>query len=375
MPNRHIILSLLIVIYLYRYDTAVYTLPDKAFSKDWNANYNSVCKDVDHDRYTKLKKLKWYVAINLHNSEDVIPFLTINIQKLIEFNPNLFLSIYESGSSDKTKPMLKKLKESLNIRHEIVLGNEYLTGDMNRIDFLVDKRNKALKFISKDYDSILFINDIFFCINDILELEYQRILNSAGIVGGMDYEFDENNDEFVFHDTWVAIDMNGYHLNKDLSQPMSSFMSKMSWLNQVPLQVLCVFNGMVAIDIEPFLNGLEFRRGTNDPNTIVAGECSTSECTSLCIDFIKLGYNHVLVPRVKVAYSFNVFKSMKVDNSVFKKYYPPNLPFKPQEDQPVSWSSYPSSFHCHPYFTKDHGWHPHPYAEYWESMPKIKEKE
>eukprot|EP00835_Amoeboradix_gromovi_P004453 NODE_347_length_10448_cov_0.163687.p7 type:complete len:171 gc:universal NODE_347_length_10448_cov_0.163687:8543-8031(-) len=144
---------------------------------------------------------------------------------------------------------------------------------------------------------------------------------------------------------------------------------KIAWYKQEPMQVICAWNGMVSLDIEPFLNGLKFRRGSNEPGMRTPGECSTSECTTLCLDLYKLGYNILLVPQVKVAYQFSVFKSMRIDESRFRKMYPEKMPDDEQTDMKIKWRAYPSSFRCEPYFSKDHGWHPHMYAEYWEDMP------
>jgi hypothetical protein len=47
--------------------------------------------------------------------------------------------------------------------------------------------------------------------------------------------------------------------------------------------VQCCWNGMAALNAEPFKRGLRFRAQ-------IKGECRASECSLLCDDFQKLGY-------------------------------------------------------------------------------------
>ena len=367
MRNIYKFLGLAVVIYLYTYNRNIFEEPTlENYTTDWSERFSQICNPI-LPRYTHLKTKKWYIAMNLHNNDDVFHFLRLNLIELHKFNPNSFLSIYESGSMDNTKANLELLKTELEMKHKIVMGDEILTNDLNRIDFLVKVRNKALKFLTSDFDSILFINDVFFCPNDILELEFQRDVQQAGIAGGMDYDLTAEHNKLHFHDYWVAMDINGYQLNREVYQnPMRSIYNKFRWNKQLPMQVLSVWNGMVSLDATPFLNGLQFRRYTGDKQ---AGECSTSECTTLSLDLFKLGYRAILVPRVKVAYTFLAFKFMKVDNSYFKHLYPPNTQFVVNENLVIPWKPYGSSFFCIPYSNKQTGWHPDEFAEYWESLP------
>eukprot|EP00834_Sanchytrium_tribonematis_P005005 NODE_277_length_10928_cov_0.583987.p3 type:complete len:376 gc:universal NODE_277_length_10928_cov_0.583987:2207-1080(-) len=369
----HIYLSLfLIFLYLLSYDKS-YHIPNISINTPINhsniqSNYDLVCQPIYMDRYAYLQQYKWYIAINLHNNQEILPYLIINLNHLIAFNPNIFISIYESGSTDNTKSMLDDYKKELKSRqipHEIQMGNESLTFEMNRIDYLVDKRNKAIQYITNQ-DAILFLNDVMFCLNDLLELEHQRILNQAGLVSGMDYDY---KNEYLFHDTWVAMDLNGYHLTSSMFQPMASFTNQIKWIRQVPMQVMSTWNGMVAMDAIPFRNGLKFRRGKNRPFAVKqSGECSTAEPTTLCLDLIKLSYDIMIIPRVKVAYLYSVYKSMKIENSIFNKQYP-QLPFHKLENTSINMQILSNTFECMPYYHT--GWHPEPYAEYWEKLEDI----
>lgn len=71
------------------------------------------------------------------------------------------------------------------------------------------------------------------------------------------------------------------------------------------LQAYCCWNGMVKLRAEPFRQGLRFR-------THFPGECSASECSLLCDDYHRLGYNKVLIdPSIKLTYSLGLMRRAK----------------------------------------------------------------
>ena len=130
----------------------------------------------------------------------------------------------------------------------------------------------------------------------------------------------------------------------------------------------CVWNGMVAMSIEPFEAGIRFRRGNNvRPNIKQHGECAGSECSTLCLDFLKHGFSKIMmVPRVKVAYEHHVFNSLKINDNEFTRKFPINSPRHPDEDKPLQFIDPPKRFECLPYFDGQRGRDPsvgHAYME------------
>eukprot|EP00835_Amoeboradix_gromovi_P002534 NODE_146_length_17563_cov_0.253321.p4 type:complete len:345 gc:universal NODE_146_length_17563_cov_0.253321:13755-14789(+) len=277
-----------------------------------------------HKRYRSIAKRKLFLALNVHNNEEILPQMLGNIIELISYvSPkNIFLSIFESGSSDQTKDIMDKfikMIEPMDIDFEIISSPIERTSQMNRIEYLVYIRNLALEPLFKqievlesnsqfadphiDYDAVVFLNDVYYCINDLIELLYQQALNDAHIVTGMDYDAPGNGLP-RFYDTWVAHTTSGKavnksHMDRDISDDSETNDRIMKGL---PVQMGCLWNGMAVMSIKPFKRGIRFRRGNNiAPNLKAPGECAGSECSTLCLDFLKFGFSKILmVPRVKV---------------------------------------------------------------------------
>eukprot|EP00835_Amoeboradix_gromovi_P003231 NODE_205_length_14851_cov_0.317584.p4 type:complete len:420 gc:universal NODE_205_length_14851_cov_0.317584:8953-7694(-) len=353
-------------------------VPNKSSFTQEPLESQDFCKSILADRYIKLRDRKYYIAVNLHNNENVLPHLMTSINEFVRFvgPKNVFLSVFESGSLDNTTSILSKYVPFLESKHRIEtspINNILNNTDRNhRIDYLVYIRNKAMNPLYRSvakikhyaghyedhlsYDSVLFINDIYFCANDLLELEFQRVLNKASISGGMDYVKGMGNN-LIFYDSWVALDINGLQFKyAKLDNIYRDVPSRRRGLQQLPLQVSCAWNGMVSLSAKPFLNGYIFRRGSNrnalfkDP-----GECASSECQTLCLDFIKLGYPRVLmVPRVKVAYTYSNYLSLK-SSGIFYDKYPPDGPFKKMENETTPMVNYQLNFNCQPLYDKHRG--------------------
>ena len=117
---------------------------------------------------------------------------------------NVFISVYENGSNDQTKALLRlfdALGRSIGLR--IVIRTSLRTrGAFNhRIEYLAEVRNAALAPLwelreteGEVFDSIIFMNDVLPCIDDVLELVWQSRRQNAGITCGSDY---------IFHDEVV----------------------------------------------------------------------------------------------------------------------------------------------------------------------------
>ena len=250
------------------------------------------------------------ISANLHNNEEILSNWLYQLSLFINhIGPNrISISIHESASTDNTKHLLKQASDlftSLNVQHHISTSPEHKTDEMHRIDFLATQRNKALfPLLNNQHTHVLFLNDVLYCHSDLLELLLQSLLNKADITTGMDYDT-----PFIspsFYDVWVARDVLGLPLTKN---PFDYVTNHTKTLNNIqeglPAQVMCTWNGAALLKADPFLkNGIQFRRGNNRNQSFTEpGECSASEITSLCLDFIKHGYHDFLmIPRVKVGY-------------------------------------------------------------------------
>eukprot|EP00834_Sanchytrium_tribonematis_P005999 NODE_406_length_7988_cov_0.615794.p3 type:complete len:340 gc:universal NODE_406_length_7988_cov_0.615794:1397-378(-) len=278
-------------------------------------------------RYSFVRTKKYFIAINLHDNQEILPQMLGNILELMTvIRPsNLFLSIFESGSNDMTKGILLKFFElikPLNVQFEIFTSPLSRKRSMNRIEYLAYVRNLALEPLFKEmevaesnakffdhpnnYNAVIFLNDVYFCVNDVLELLYQQALNDASMVSGMDY--DAPNGLPHFYDVWVAHLTSGRNARKEFLDQISDDTESNERLSKMlPVQMSCVWNGISVMHIGAFQKGIRFRRGNNvRPKMNQPGECAGSECMSLCLDFIRNGFSKIMmVPRVKVAFIYD----------------------------------------------------------------------
>ncbi|POW14006.1 hypothetical protein PSTT_03363 [Puccinia striiformis] len=209
---------------------------------------------------------KYFFAINLYNSFDVIPDLfstMFKVSAILGFQ-NVFVSVYENGSSDQTKALLRLfdgLSRSVGIRVVIRTSLRTRGAFHHRIEYLAEVRNAALAPLQelRDsegelFDTVIFMNDVLPCQDDLLELIWQSRRQNAGITCGADYIFHEEIAQPVFYD-------------------MRFRMAKLS-----------------------------------------EGECSASECSLICNDYWNAGYGRiVMVPRVKLAYDNRVWQIIHPD--------------------------------------------------------------
>ncbi|EPS96361.1 hypothetical protein FOMPIDRAFT_141386 [Fomitopsis schrenkii] len=261
---------------------------------------------------------KYFFAINLYNSFDIIPdlFATLFRVAAILGYHNVYVSIYENGSTDQTKALLRvfdSLCRSVGLRVTIRTSMRTRGAFNHRIEYLAEVRNAAfvplheLRDAENEYfDSIIFMNDVLPCLDDLLELIWQSRRNNAGITCAADYMYHEELGHPVFYDNWVARDINGTALeNAPFEAIFHHGASQDRFQRHLPIQVQSCWNGIAVLDPAPFYSPphVRFRMAR-----IVDGECSASECSLICNDYWEAGYGRILmVPRVKLAYDSRVY--------------------------------------------------------------------
>ena len=147
---------------------------------------------------------KYFFAINLYNSFDVIPdlFSTLfKVSSILGFQ-NVYVSIYENGSNDQTKALLRifdALCQSAGLRVKIRTSMRTRGNFNHRIEYLAEVRNAAFVPLhelrdahGELFDTIVFMNDILPCVDDLLELIWQSRLNNAGITCAADYMYHDD---------------------------------------------------------------------------------------------------------------------------------------------------------------------------------------
>ncbi|OLY81346.1 Alpha-1,3-mannosyltransferase CMT1 [Smittium mucronatum] len=258
------------------------------------------------------KNLKFFFSMNLFNNEETIPYLILELMQLFKFlgSENIFLSIYENGSVDKTKDLLHEFSAYLkkfDIKHRIVTEKQSRPKNSHRIEYLAKVRNRALEPLEEEkikgriYDKIIFMNDIYFCRNDILELIYQSDFQGSDFTCPLDFHTISGEEPLIkFRDGWVARDIEGYGFVKELNSLSYHPESKLRNEQRLPFQVQCSWNGVAVLNPKPFYDKkpLRFRRSNLDIR-----ECSASECSLLCNDFWDRGYRRIIVvPEILVSY-------------------------------------------------------------------------
>ena len=127
----------------------------------------------------------------------------LKVSSILGFQ-NVFVSVYENGSTDQTKALLRifdALCRSVGLRVVIRTSLRTRGAFHHRIEYLAEVRNAALAPLQEMrdsantvFDSIIFMNDVLPCVDDLLELIWQSRRQNAGITCGSDYIF---HDEIV----------------------------------------------------------------------------------------------------------------------------------------------------------------------------------
>lgn len=183
----------------------------------------------------------------------------------------------------------------------------------HRIEYLAEVRNAAMVPLhelreneGEVFDSVVFMNDVLPCIDDVLELIWQSRRQNAGLTCAADYMFHDGVGAPVFYDNWVARDINGTALeNAPFEAVFHHPASSDRFQRHLPIQVQSCWNGIAVLDPAPLYATphVRFRMAR-----IAEGECSASECSLIGNDYWNAGYGRIImVPRVKLAYDKKVW--------------------------------------------------------------------
>jgi hypothetical protein len=282
---------------------------------------------------TTLTGRRIFIGFNLFNSGVIMNDLLYQLLRLVAAigANNVFISIYENGSEDDTKIFLSKLDMLLavfGVPHRVLTDfSPKRRPSQNRIEYLAAARNRVLEPLlnasANVYDKILFINDVYFCDLDMLELLAQSFRNDADITCGFDYvdgAFWKQPKKIAFYDSWVFRDIQGRPVDYNrIPFSMRDQDSQTRYDQGNPFRVMCCWNGAAVLNPLPFVSGkCRFRRGSKPPQL---KECAASECSLLCKDFMRLGFDRIIaVPLVGVTYNSNQHELLTVHRKGLKPY-------------------------------------------------------
>ncbi|RFN44452.1 hypothetical protein FIE12Z_11311 [Fusarium flagelliforme] len=283
------------------------------------------CPPLDTKRYQELKKthatresdddeepIDFYFALNLRDVVNLLPRLMGSIVETIKYlgPERCALSIVEGNSPDGTADVLAALHpfmEELGIRY--FYNNSAINPSKGaRIRKLAQLRNLALeplfkkKVSASDQTTVLFINDVAACPDDILELAYQRRNLNADMTCAMDFTYAGPDPTFydvartLAGDTFFPIPKDG-SWNDAWDLFRGNKKARMAYDAHLPFQVFACWNGATAFTAAPILNGLRFRDPKKD-------ECFQGEPQLFCKDLWHKGYRKIaVVPSVSLEYT------------------------------------------------------------------------
>lgn len=170
--------------------------------------------------------IRYFFALDLTQCVDLLPRLLGSIIEAIRFlgPANCALSIVEGNSDDGTPEVLAAVRGEVE-----AMGTRYFfeTSSVNpkagaedgggeRIVGLAALRNLALRpllddarsgYAAENETTVVFLNDVAACMEDILELAYQRVNLAADMTCAMDWTYVGPNP--TFYDVWIARTMSG----------------------------------------------------------------------------------------------------------------------------------------------------------------------
>lgn len=292
------------------------------------------CPALDVSRYKVLKPTRtakgepihYFFALDLRECLDLLPRLLGTIIRAIDFlgPSSCAISIVEGNSPDGTADVLAALKaplKDLGIAY-FFLSSTIDPSEGNRVERLAHLRNLALEPLwsqptfASEQTTILFLNDVAICPEDVLELALQREQLDADMTCAMDWTHVSSDP--TFYDVWIARTMRGnsffeippdgswdsaWHLFRNEAKSAERYASRR------PFQVFSCWNGAAVFTAAPLLSSARLRfRSSN----VDAGECEQGEPVLFCKDMWFYGHGKIaVVPSVNLEYSDEKAKSIK----------------------------------------------------------------
>lgn len=284
------------------------------------------CPETDPARYADLKfapgsgrphEIRYFFALDLRQCFTLLPGLIGSVVEAISFlgPESCALSIAEGNSPDGTaevldalRPELEALTTTYYFRHSDVNPAE---GD--RIARLAELRNTALQPMLDTRDAerysenttIIFLNDVAICMEDILELVLQRQSLAADMTCAMDWTYVGRDP--TFYDVWIVRGMTGdsfFSIPADGSwnSAWNLFWNDATAQSRLrahrPFQVFSCWNGATVFTAAPVIDRKVSFRAPR------AGECAQGEPQLFCKDMWFHGHGKIAVaPSVNLEYS------------------------------------------------------------------------
>lgn len=305
------------------------------------------------------KNLKYFFAVDLRQSVEILPRLLGSIVEVVRYlgPAACALSIVEGHSDDGTFEVLDLLRSEL-----AELGLQYFflpsTTDPRegeRISALAELRNLALKPLVSDpaamgadrNTSVIFLNDVAICAEDILELVHQRTFQAADMTCAMDWTYVGRDP--TFYDIWISRTLKGdifFQIPPDRSWDYAWNLfwnddaTRSRFNNKLPFQVFSCWNGAAVFTAAPVLGPdadppeekrVAFRASRE-------GECYSGEPELFCKDLWWTGHGRIaVVPSVNLEYSTENAEKIKAQKGYTSKW----VEQENAEDSRITWEATP----------------------------------
>ena len=289
------------------------------------------CARPDLSRYEYLKlppqpsaasESQYFFALDLRQCLPLLPRLIGSVVEAIRFlgPEHCALSIIEGNSPDGTAEVLSELRAELDA---LTTTYYFRSSDLNpkegdRIAKLATLRNMALQPMVDEaarYSeaTVIFLNDVAICMEDILELVHQRQFLGADMTCGFDWTY--VGPDPTFYDVWIARGLNGDSFFEIPADGNWNSAWNLFWNNpeaqarfyaHQPFQVFSCWNGATVFTGKPVAEKKVLFRAARD------GECFQGEPQLFCKDMWFNGYGKIaVVPSVNLEYSDEKGKQIK----------------------------------------------------------------
>lgn len=285
------------------------------------------------DKKASSADIRYFFALDLRQCLPLLPRLLGSVVETIRFlgSESCALSIIEGNSDDGTAEVLAALRPKLEAEGITYYFNTSTINpkEGDRVQKLAALRNLALhpildaatatqrkrttpKFTAAA-TTVIFLNDVAACTEDILELIYQRQFLGADMVCGMDWTYVGRDP--TFYDVWIARGLRGdsfFEIPPDgnWNSAWNLFWNdgdaQTRFFAHQPFQVFSCWNGAAVFSAAPLLEKwVRFRRPRE-------GECHQGEPQLFCKDLWFHGYGKVaVVPVVNLEYSDEAGRKIK----------------------------------------------------------------
>ncbi|KAG5664129.1 hypothetical protein HG530_004957 [Fusarium avenaceum] len=277
-----------------------------------------------------------YIASMHFNNERVIRDhwgpAVIEISKMFG-KENVFVSVFESGSWDKTKRELHKMAqelERLGVPHRVEMsdathkdeienpdkGEGWIDTprgkrELRRIPFLAKLRNRTLQDLidlnkkGEHFDKVLFLNDVVFTTEDVLKL---LSTNGGEYAAACSLDFSKPPE---YYDTFALRDTSGQAHAMHSWPYFKSSVSRNALVNHLDaVPVASCWNGIVAMPTEPFISSSKLRfRGI--PDSLAEHHLEGCECCLIHADNpLSKTRGVYLNPHVRVGYNLAAYQAV-----------------------------------------------------------------